>query len=174
MHGHCPSGASHGLWTRDEGALRKGCWYRQRRGLDPQSSYPPKRFLFFSHQSALICSDKCQAACSVSLLRRAMLSTRSQLTKSLTCSGDMPSVGKVICTAPFSAFTSIMARTYPSLWWFCNRQITVSAWLCRRLTFPFLLGQRLNDLIFATEFRTEQAVLQLWIEHLIAEIVAHP
>src|SRR5205823_1700228 len=44
-------------------------------------SYSPKRRLFFSHQSALISSDNCQAAFSVSVLRRAILSTRNQLTK---------------------------------------------------------------------------------------------
>ncbi len=52
-------------------------------------SYSPKRCLFFSHQSALISSDNWQAAFSVSLLRRAILSMRSQLTKSLTWSTDI-------------------------------------------------------------------------------------
>src|SRR5437016_2222405 len=47
-------------------------------------TYPPKRSLFFDHQSAFISSDNRQASPSVSLLRRAMLSTRSQLTKSFT------------------------------------------------------------------------------------------
>src|SRR5438034_4548009 len=53
--------------------------------------YSAKRSLFFSHQSALRSSDNCQAAASVSLLRRATLSWRSQFTKSFTCSADMPS-----------------------------------------------------------------------------------
>jgi hypothetical protein len=34
------------------------------------------------------------------------------VTKSLTCSGDMPSVGKVSRTTPFSAFTSTMLHSY--------------------------------------------------------------
>ncbi len=76
------------------------------------ASYSPKRCLFFSHQSALISSDSCQAAFSVSLLRRAILSTRNQLTKSFTWSTDMPSVGKVRRTTFLSALTSIILKKY--------------------------------------------------------------
>ena len=74
--------------------------------------YSPKPSLFFSHRSALISSDNCQAACSVSLLRRAILSTRNQLTKSFTWSTDMPSVGKVRRTTFLSALTSIIGKEY--------------------------------------------------------------
>src|SRR5437762_4550667 len=77
--------------------------------------YSPKRCLFLSHQPALISSDNCEAACSVSLLCRAMPSARSQATKSLICSGDMPSVGILICTTPSSVLTSIMNREYIKL-----------------------------------------------------------
>src|SRR2546427_6585521 len=79
-----------------------------------EAPYSPKRCLFFSHQPALISSDICQAACSVSLLRRAMLSTRSQVTKSLTCAADIPSVGKGMWISPFSALTSIILIRYGS------------------------------------------------------------
>jgi hypothetical protein len=48
------------------------------------------------------------------LLRRAMPSARSQVTKSFTCSGDIPSVENVIRTTPWSADTSITDRGYSS------------------------------------------------------------
>ncbi|MBM3839284.1 MAG: hypothetical protein FJ398_15210 [Verrucomicrobia bacterium] len=71
-----------------------------------------KRGPWVSHQPALISSDNCHAASGVSLLRRAMLSTRSQATKSLTSSRVIPAVGIVICTRSLSAWTAIMGRRY--------------------------------------------------------------
>ena len=73
---------------------------------------PEKRFSLAFHQSALISSDNCHAASGVSLLRRTMLSTRSQETKPLTSSWVSPSVGMVTCRRSCSAFTAIMGQRY--------------------------------------------------------------
>jgi hypothetical protein len=74
-------------------------------------SRPFRRDWFCDHQSDLISSESFKAVSGVRELRRAAASTRSQLTKALTASAGIPSVGMLTTILFFPASTAITRQS---------------------------------------------------------------